>query len=167
MTLHDKLRGLNLPARSGPARHRLRRLSTAPFHPASRRATLSVTFCPMELLRTERLLLRQWDESDVAAFFDLYSREDVARWLGAHPLRAQATVADAQERLGRWVSTSAVFPLRSACGRWSRARQARRRPSRWEPFYCCRSAMTTGPRAQWRWAGTCTRSTRGRGLPRH
>jgi hypothetical protein len=33
----------------------------------------------MELLRTGRLVLRHWDESDLAAFFDLYSREDVAR----------------------------------------------------------------------------------------
>jgi len=41
----------------------------------------------MELLRTDRLLLRHWDEADLAAFFDLYSREDVARWLGAHPRR--------------------------------------------------------------------------------
>ena len=56
----------------------------------------------MELLRTDRLLLRHWDESDLAAFFDLYSREDVTRWLGAHPRRPLATVADAQERLGRW-----------------------------------------------------------------
>jgi RimJ/RimL family protein N-acetyltransferase len=44
----------------------------------------------MELLRTERLLLRRWDESDLAAFFDLYSREGVARWLGAHPRRPLA-----------------------------------------------------------------------------
>jgi RimJ/RimL family protein N-acetyltransferase len=56
----------------------------------------------MELLRTDRLLLRHWDESDLAAFFDLYSREDVVRWLGAHPRRPLATAAEAQERLGRW-----------------------------------------------------------------
>jgi RimJ/RimL family protein N-acetyltransferase len=56
----------------------------------------------MELLRTDRLLLRHWDESDLAAFFDLYSREDVARWLGAHPRRPLATAAEAQERLARW-----------------------------------------------------------------
>ena len=56
----------------------------------------------MELLRTDRLLLRNWDEADVAAFFDVYSREEVARWLGAHPRKALATVAEAQERLGRW-----------------------------------------------------------------
>jgi RimJ/RimL family protein N-acetyltransferase len=56
----------------------------------------------MELLRTDRLLLRHWDESDVAAFFDLYSRDEVTRWLGAHPRKALTTLAEAQERLGRW-----------------------------------------------------------------
>jgi RimJ/RimL family protein N-acetyltransferase len=56
----------------------------------------------MELLRTDRLLLRHWDESDLAGFFDLYPRDDVTRWLGAHPRQPLATVADAQERLGRW-----------------------------------------------------------------
>ncbi len=56
----------------------------------------------MELLRTDRLVLRHWGESDLAAFFDLYSREEVARWLGAHPRRPLATVDEAQERLSRW-----------------------------------------------------------------
>jgi len=36
----------------------------------------------MELLRTTRLLLRPWAEPDLPAFFDLYSRDDVMRWLG-------------------------------------------------------------------------------------
>jgi hypothetical protein len=39
----------------------------------------------MELLRTRRLLLRSWEDSDLLAFFDVYSREDVMRWLGPHP----------------------------------------------------------------------------------
>lgn len=56
----------------------------------------------MELLRTDRLLLRRWDESDLAAFYDLYSREDVVRWLGTHPRQPLATAAEARERLGRW-----------------------------------------------------------------
>jgi RimJ/RimL family protein N-acetyltransferase len=56
----------------------------------------------MELLRTDRLVLRHWHESDVAAFFDLYAREEVARWLGAHPRRPLATVAEAQQRLWLW-----------------------------------------------------------------
>ena len=39
----------------------------------------------MELLRTPRLVLRHWEESDLQAFYDLYSRDDVMRWLGSHP----------------------------------------------------------------------------------
>jgi RimJ/RimL family protein N-acetyltransferase len=46
----------------------------------------------MESLRTRRLLLRRWQEPDLPAFFDLYSREDVMRWLGPHPRRALAAV---------------------------------------------------------------------------
>jgi RimJ/RimL family protein N-acetyltransferase len=56
----------------------------------------------MELLRTDRLLLRHWEESDLAAFFDVYSREDVVRWLGTHPRRPVTSEAQARERLGRW-----------------------------------------------------------------
>ena len=56
----------------------------------------------VELLRTERLLLRHWDEPDLAAFFDLYSREDVVRWLGTHPRQPLATTQEAQARLRRW-----------------------------------------------------------------
>lgn len=56
----------------------------------------------MELLRTDRLLLRHWEEPDLAAFFDLYSRDEVTRWLGAHPRQPVATMAEAGERLGRW-----------------------------------------------------------------
>jgi RimJ/RimL family protein N-acetyltransferase len=56
----------------------------------------------VELLRTQRLLLRRWEEPDVPAFFDLYSREDVMRWLGPHPRRAVATADEARERLRRW-----------------------------------------------------------------
>ena len=42
----------------------------------------------MELARTGRLLLRRWEEHDLPAFFDLYSRDGVTRWLGPHPRRA-------------------------------------------------------------------------------
>ena len=56
----------------------------------------------MELLRTPRLLLRHWEEPDLPAFFDLYSREDVMRWLGPHPRRSLATLDEARERLARW-----------------------------------------------------------------
>ena len=56
----------------------------------------------MELLRTPRLLLRNWEESDLPAFFDIYSRADVIRWLGPHPRRASASLEEARERLRRW-----------------------------------------------------------------
>lgn len=56
----------------------------------------------MELTRTPRLLLRHWEESDLPAFFDLYSRDDVMRWLGPQPRRSLATVDEARDRLARW-----------------------------------------------------------------
>jgi RimJ/RimL family protein N-acetyltransferase len=56
----------------------------------------------VELTRTPRLLLRHWEEPDLQAFFDLYSRDDVMRWLGPHPRHALATMDEARERLARW-----------------------------------------------------------------
>ena len=56
----------------------------------------------MELLRTERMILRPWSEQDVAAFFDIYSRDEVARWLGAHPRRPVSDIEDARKRLLGW-----------------------------------------------------------------
>jgi len=53
-------------------------------------------------LTTERLRLRHWRESDLVAFFALYSRDDVTRWLGPHPRRALATQEEARDRLRRW-----------------------------------------------------------------
>jgi RimJ/RimL family protein N-acetyltransferase len=51
----------------------------------------------MELLRTERLLLRHWDESDLAAFFDLYSRhlhpQHQGQGLATEAARALLTLA--------------------------------------------------------------------------
>ena len=58
--------------------------------------------CGVELLHTPRLLLRRWEERDLSAFFDLYSRQDVTRWLGSHPRRAVATLEEARDRLRRW-----------------------------------------------------------------
>jgi RimJ/RimL family protein N-acetyltransferase len=58
----------------------------------------------VELTRTPRLLLRHWEEADLPAFFDLYSRDDVMRWLGTHPRRALATTDEARERLDRWIA---------------------------------------------------------------
>ncbi len=57
---------------------------------------------PVELLRTERMILRPWAERDVAAFFDIYSRDEVTRWLGAHPRRPVADLEAARKRLLGW-----------------------------------------------------------------
>ena len=58
----------------------------------------------MDLTRTPRLKLRHWEEPDLQAFFDLYSRDDVMRWLGPHPRRALVTMDEARERLARWIA---------------------------------------------------------------
>jgi RimJ/RimL family protein N-acetyltransferase len=58
----------------------------------------------VELTRTPRLQLRHWEDADLAAFFDLYSRDEVTRWLGAHPRRAVATTDEARKRLDRWIA---------------------------------------------------------------
>ncbi len=93
------IRSASTPTSSGisvrsqtPARSPARR--TRPALPAAWPG--SDWFRPMELLRTDRLLLRHWDDCDLAAFFDLYSRDDVVRWLGAHPRRPLATTDEAE-----------------------------------------------------------------------
>lgn len=48
------------------------------------------------------MILRPWAEQDVAAFFDIYSRDEVARWLGAHPRRPVTDLEDARKRLLGW-----------------------------------------------------------------
>ncbi len=56
----------------------------------------------MELLRTDTVLIRSWSEEDLEVFFDLYSRSEVAQWLGRHPRRALTTREEAQQRLDAW-----------------------------------------------------------------
>jgi RimJ/RimL family protein N-acetyltransferase len=63
----------------------------------------------VELTRTPRLLLRHWEEDDAAAYFDLYSREEVMRWLGPQPRRAVATREEAHARLARWRANEEVL----------------------------------------------------------
>jgi len=61
---------------------------------------------PLPILTTERLVLRPWDPddpNDVSAAFDIYRRDDVARWLGAHPA-PWTDLGAARERLLRWQS---------------------------------------------------------------
>ncbi len=57
----------------------------------------------MLLLTTPRTELRHWTADDLAAYFDLYSRWDVMRWLGPQPRRVVDDEAEARRRLQRWV----------------------------------------------------------------
>jgi RimJ/RimL family protein N-acetyltransferase len=50
----------------------------------------------MDLLVTERLLLRQWAEADLTAFFGIYSRDEVTRWLGPQPRRSVTDLDEAR-----------------------------------------------------------------------
>jgi RimJ/RimL family protein N-acetyltransferase len=76
----------------------------------------------VEFLRTPRLLLRDWDEADLAAYFDLYSRWEVARWLGSQPRRALADLDQARAALGRWQAVAAT--LTAPYGLWAMVPQA-------------------------------------------
>jgi RimJ/RimL family protein N-acetyltransferase len=71
----------------------------------------------VELLRTPRLVLRDWDEADLAAYFDLYSRWEVARWLGSQPRRALTDLDQARAALGRWQAVAAT--LTAPSGLWA------------------------------------------------
>jgi len=71
----------------------------------------------MDLLVTERLLLRQWAEADLPAFFDIYSRDEVTRWLGRHPRRSVTDLDEARRGLDRWRGFSAG--LAAPLGLWA------------------------------------------------
>jgi RimJ/RimL family protein N-acetyltransferase len=57
----------------------------------------------MTLLGTRRLVLRQWTDSadDLAFLFDMYSRDEVQRYIGVTP-RLMQDIDEARERVERW-----------------------------------------------------------------
>lgn len=71
----------------------------------------------MELTTTDRLLLRPWSQADAAAHFDIYSRDEVTRWLGARPRRPVTSVDESRERIERW--NRAEAGLDPPLGRWA------------------------------------------------
>jgi RimJ/RimL family protein N-acetyltransferase len=71
----------------------------------------------VELSRSSSLLLRSWRGDDLDAFFDVYSRWDVMRWLGPQPRRALGDLDEARERLDRWRSRGAE--LAAPLGLWA------------------------------------------------
>ena len=53
------------------------------------------------ILRTERLDVRLWRDDEAERVFDMYAREEVARWLGATP-RPMASLQEAVLAVQRW-----------------------------------------------------------------
>ncbi|KKK04649.1 GNAT family N-acetyltransferase [Micromonospora sp. HK10] len=68
----------------------------------------------MTIATTERLVLRDWTESpeDLARIYDIYSREEVMRWLGGGAGR-MTDPAQARERVDRWRERYGPY-----AGRW-------------------------------------------------
>ena len=58
-----------------------------------------------ELLRTERLIIRDWSEDDATAALAVYGRSEVSRWLT--PAIGQVTdLADMRKLIVRWIADS-------------------------------------------------------------
>ena len=64
-------------------------------------------------MRTGRLALRRWQPTDVEEHFDIYSRWEVARWLGAEP-RALTSREQSVAAIERWADRH-----RSPFGLWA------------------------------------------------
>ena len=63
-------------------------------------------------------MLRPWVEDDAPAFLDIYSRDEVVRWLGPHPRRVTVTTLEtARERLRH--REERVAGLSSPMGLWA------------------------------------------------
>lgn len=67
------------------------------------------------MFETDRLLVRNWAPADAERAYDLYSRWEVARWLGAEP-RVMQSVDEAHRMVERWAGLNAVEPVG---GRWA------------------------------------------------
>ncbi len=60
-------------------------------------------------LRTERLDVRPWRDDEAERVFDVYAREEVARWLGASP-RPMASLEEAVLAVKRWAERNEADP---------------------------------------------------------
>jgi RimJ/RimL family protein N-acetyltransferase len=61
-------------------------------------------------VETQRLIIRDWteDPADLARIFDIYSRWEVARWLGAQP-RALEDPSEAASVVRRWHAATEAY----------------------------------------------------------
>lgn len=55
------------------------------------------------ILRTPRLLIRDWTIDDDETVLDIHSRVEVVKWLGDGEPRLMKDLAEAQERIGGWL----------------------------------------------------------------
>lgn len=58
-------------------------------------------------LETQRLLIRPWRAEEADRVLDIYSRWEVARWLGAKP-RAMESIDEARAAIERWSALNAA-----------------------------------------------------------
>ena len=65
----------------------------------------------MIVFKTPRLVIREYEPEDAAFVLDMYSREDVQRYLGQLPLH---TLDEASQRIGRWRKGYAGDPRQGA-----------------------------------------------------
>jgi RimJ/RimL family protein N-acetyltransferase len=66
------------------------------------------------ILRTERLDVRPWRDDEAERVFDLYARDEVARWLGATP-RPMASLEEAVLAVKRWTERHEADPRCGLC----------------------------------------------------
>jgi RimJ/RimL family protein N-acetyltransferase len=64
---------------------------------------------------TERLIVRNWRPDDADRVFDVYSRFEVARWLGATP-KPMGSMEEARSLVDRWAALNDQEPV---AGRWA------------------------------------------------
>lgn len=69
---------------------------------------------PVDVLRTERLVLRPWSPDDAPAALRVYGAESVTRWL-APALPRVSSVAEMRDLLSAWATTPPATPA----GRWA------------------------------------------------
>ncbi|MEK8107603.1 GNAT family N-acetyltransferase [Micromonospora sp. M12] len=82
----------------------------------------------MTVLTTERLILRDWtdDPADLARIYDIYSRPEISRWLGASP---GLPMTDRPRPPSGWVSGGSGTPPTAVGTAPGRSRHAR--PAWW------------------------------------
>jgi RimJ/RimL family protein N-acetyltransferase len=72
------------------------------------------------VIETARTVIRDWRPDETDRFFDIYSRWEVARWLGAQPT-AMTDRDEAAARIERWRGLNADNPDE---GRWAVERRS-------------------------------------------